>query len=313
MDAGRRRWKEGLVLETVRGSELTDRRSQLSILGVLAALALLTALPASARPDLRPAMGDAALAAEFDDEDFGDDFVAERGAVSDPLESVNRRTLAFNRALDGWVFDPITQVYQYVVPSPARDSVRRFLANLDTPVVLVNDLLQRQWDDAGVTAARFGINTTIGVAGLFDPAASVGMEGHTSDFGQTLALEGVPSGAYIVVPVLGPTTVRDGLGDIVDLMFRPITFLLGPVDQIFYAALHGGGKGLVVRDEVSDELRMLEESSIDFYAALRNAYCQSRDADIWGRRSNHESLSSVAYAWVSPTPDGVSHASLAQR
>jgi phospholipid-binding lipoprotein MlaA len=244
---------------------------------------------------------DAEFAAEFDEE-----FDAQPASFPDPLESMNRAMLSFNQGLDRWVFNPITTAYRFVVPKPVRKSFVRFLINLDSPVVLANDLLQREWSDAGTTVGRFGINTTVGLVGLFDPASSFGLEGHNSDFGQTLAIEGVPSGAYIVLPVLGPTTVRDGLGDVVDLMFRPLTFVLGPGNTLLYSSIYGGSMGLVFMDAHADELRMLEESSVDFYAALRNAYYQNRTAEIWERRSDHQSITTVASEYLpewSPEPE----------
>jgi len=234
-------------------------------------------------------IGDDEIELEFADEETG-----EPSMFPDPLEPLNRGTLAFNQVVDDVLLNPITDLYQLVLPNPVRKSVRNFLDNLDSPAVLANDLLQRQWNDARVTVTRFGVNSTLGVAGFFDPAASFGWEGHYSDFGQTMALEGMPSGPYIVIPVLGPTTVRDGCGEIVDILFRPVTFILGPAAQIFYTTIYGGSSGLATRDVHAAELQMLEESSVDFYAALRNAYFQSRTAEIWTRRTSHDSLSELA-------------------
>ncbi len=230
--------------------------------------------------------------------EFGDEFDTAPICFPDPLERVNRVTLGFNRGVDRLIFHPVTKVYRFVVPKVARMSLRRFLANLDSPVVFANDLLQREWSDAGVTAGRFGINTTVGVGGLFDPAAHLWREGHVSDFGQTLALEGVPSGPYFVLPILGPTTARDTLGDIVDVFFRPLTFILGPVDQLLFSSIYGGGIGLSRWDAHADELEMLEQSSVDFYAALRNAYYQTRTAEIWDRRSDYSSVTMTAMGYL---------------
>ncbi len=281
-------WMSGLLMRTAK-----------STLGAIAVV-LAMAAPGFAVPN---GEGDVPAA---DADEFADEFEAEEPAVShfpDPLERINRGTLQFNRGIDRWVLDPVTAVYRFVLPSPARKCVLRFLINLDSPAVLANDLMQREWRDAGVTVGRFGINSTIGIAGLFDPATPLGLPLHISDFGQTLALEGVPSGAYLVVPLFGPYTVRDGLGDIVDIFLRPITFFIGPVDQIFYATIYGGSSGIALHDKYDKELDMLEESSVDFYAALRNAYYQKRTAEIWERRDDHESLVEVARSyWPSP-PD----------
>ncbi len=261
------------------------------------------AYPSDASAD-EPEWTEAQLEAEFGEE-------LDAGPISfpDPLERVNRTTLAFNRGVDRWVLDPVTQVYRFVVPKVARRSLRRFLANIDSPVVFANDLLQREWYDAGVTVGRFGINSTVGVGGLFDPAEYFWIEGHVSDFGQTMALEGVPSGPYIVLPILGPTTVRDGIGDVVDIFFRPLTFLLGPVDQLLFSSLYGGGVGLSRWDAHADELEMLEQSSVDFYAALRNAYYQTRTAEIWERRSDHAPITTMAREyWPSWSTESEIHA-----
>ncbi len=240
-----------------------------------------------------PEWTEAEIEAEFEDE-----YAADPVCFPDPFESANRRTLAFNRGLDRWFLTPITSVYRFVVPRLARQSIRRFLVNLDSPVVFTNDVLQRQWSDAGVTVGRFGINTTVGLAGFFDPATRIGLEGHISDFGQTLAIEGVPSGPYVMLPLLGPTTVRDGVGDLVDVLFRPVTFFLGPVNQLVFSSIYGSGSGLTSWDEHSDEIAMLEQSSVDFYAALRNAYFQTRSAEIWDRRSDHASIKAVAMDYL---------------
>ena len=239
----------------------------------------------------------AAVEAEFD-EALGN----QPAGFPDPLEKVNRGTLALNQGLDHWIFNPITKTYQFLLPEPVRLSVRRVLANLNAPSVMANDLLQREWKDAGVTVARFAVNTTCGVAGVFDPAKSWGLQPHSSDFGQTLALAGVPSGAYLVLPVLGPTTVRDGFGNVVDLLFRPMTYLLGPIDQLFFSTIQGGSAGLAARDEHSKELQMLEASSIDYYAALRNAFYQNRTAEIWARREDRRPSTAGAPA---AAPEGV--------
>lgn len=219
-----------------------------------------------------------------------DDFDAEledRAGFPDPLETVNRQTLRFNQLFDRLLIDPIARAYRFVVPSQARRAFRQLLANLNAPATLVNDLLQREWRDGGITVTRFALNTTVGVAGLFDPARDLGYEPHTSDFGQTLALEGVASGPFLVLPALGPTTMRDGVGTLVDIMFRPTTYLLAGTDQIFHAALRGGSSGIATRDANAEAMRALEDSSIDYYAALRNAYYQHRTAEIWKRRAHH--------------------------
>jgi len=238
-------------------------------------------LPALAEQDSvqRGDTGDDSLLDEFEVESGN-----EAGCLPDPLEPMNRAIFRFNEGVNTWVFDPVTRVYTFVVPAPGRRAVHRFFDNLNSPGVALNDLFQFEWKDVGVTTARFVVNSTIGIGGLFDPASSLGLDGHYSDFGQTLALFGVPSGPYLIIPVFGPTTLRDGVGTLVGVLFRPTTYLLGPADQFYYTTIYGGGAGVVSYEQHAEALRMLRDSSIDFYAALRGAYYQSRTAEIYRRR-----------------------------
>ncbi len=220
------------------------------------------------------------------DDDF-DDFDVGPEAPADPFEGVNRSTHRLNEEIDRWVLDPITWTYRKVTPDMFRRSVRNFFWNLSEPTTMVNDLLQREWDDAAVSVTRLVVNSTLGVGGLFDPASSLGLPPHESDFGQTMALAGVSSGPYVVLPVVGPSTVRDGVGMAVDVVFRPSTFVVPLADQLVFTTIQGGGFGLTLREEYYDQLRILKESSIDYYSALRSAYAQSREAEIWDRREHH--------------------------
>lgn len=218
-----------------------------------------------------------------DDDDFEleeDEFSA---GFPDPFERTNRALFWLDQELARWVVDPITSVYQLIVPNPARKAVRRFFLNLDTPSVLVNDLLQREWADAGVTIQRFALNTVLGLGGLFDPAAELGMPRHDSDFGQTLALAGVDSGPFIMLPFFGPSTVRDAFGGLVDLALQPTLYILPFGTLIIYES----SLGLSTREAHSEALKMLKESSVDYYSALHNGYSQSRMAHIWDRREGH--------------------------
>ncbi len=231
----------------------------------------------------------------------------------DPLEPMNRAVFAVNRKLDRWVFDPITRVYRFVVPAPGRRALRRALANLDSPVTFVNDVLQFEPRDAAVTATRFVINTTAGVVGLFDVAGDYAhMPGHVSDFGQTLALSGVPSGPYLILPLLGPNDVRDVTGDAVDFLFRPTTYLLtpggavvlsgfvNPGSEVLFTTLFEGStelaSGIATREASGAAMAALEASSLDYYAALRNAYYQNRTALIWRRGPDHGPLARARWA-----------------
>lgn len=215
----------------------------------------------------------------FDDDEAFEELDRE---IYDPLEGMNRTFFGLNRWVDRLVWKPVTKGYQFIVPEPGRKAVRRFFLNLGSAPIFVNDLLQLRVKDAGVTLGRFLINSTLGMGGLFDAAIEAGWEAHHSDFGQTLALTGVGPGPYLVLPVLGPTTIRDGFGVIVDRAFEPLTYifgfgLLGPSIQLMI----GAGNGIATREEYLDELERLEESSVDYYAAIRSVYLQNREAEIW--------------------------------
>jgi phospholipid-binding lipoprotein MlaA len=176
---------------------------------------------------------------------------------------------------------PVTDVYQFAVPKPVRLCVRRFFRNLKSPVYFVNNVLQLRFRDAAETAAGFALNSTAGIVGLFDPASNVGWKQHPADFGQTLGFVGVPSGPYLVIPLLGPSTVRDGTGDLVDRAFDPLTYLFA-MGELLYI---GGSSGFITREENSQALAALRDSSVDYYAAMRSAYTQNRESRIAALRA----------------------------
>ena len=217
---------------------------------------------------------------------FDEEFNLELSAsgVGDPLEGFNRRIFSFNETLDTLAWDPMTRGYQFLVPEPLRRGIHRVFLNLESPVILVNQLLQLRFADAATTTGRFVLNSTAGAAGFFDAAgAGAGLERVEADFGQTLARYGTPSGVFLMVPLFGPSTVRDLSGDLVDRLFDPLTYLIGPIE---WWIVLGTSQGLAQREAHSDALDALEASSIDFYSALRSAYHQSREAEI--RRARGE-------------------------
>jgi phospholipid-binding lipoprotein MlaA len=199
-------------------------------------------------------------------------------AVEDPLENSNRAVFAGNRNIDRFLIDPIARAYAFVVPDFARRAIRRVFVNLNSPSVFVNHLLQLSPGGAGTTGARFLINTTVGLVGLWDAAARIGLDERPTDFGITLAKYGVDSGPYLVLPLVGPTTARDAFGDLVDILMLPQTWFLGPTTWVFVA--YQGGDGFTLRDVHRDALEALEESSVDFYVAMRFAYLTNREAEI---------------------------------
>ncbi|MFN8640342.1 MAG: VacJ family lipoprotein [Candidatus Binatia bacterium] len=212
----------------------------------------------------------------------------------DPMEGSNRKALWVDQQLDRWLIDPLVRTYQFIVPPPARRAVRRFSLNINSVSILINDLLQREWGDASVTTQRLVINSTVGIGGLFDPAAAIGMERHHSDFGQTLALVGVDSGPYLVLPLFGPSNMRDAGGTVVDFFMQPMLYVL-PITELFvYEGSLGLSSGLAARDAYSEGIAALRSSSVDYYSALRNAYYQTRTAEIWDRRDVHRAIAGQA-------------------
>lgn len=221
---------------------------------------------------------------EYDDL-FGEEFDQPAPGFPDPLETTNRGVFGVNAFLDKWMLDPLTRVYGFIFPGPVKQAIRNVFRNLGEPGTTVNNIVQLEWTDAGVSLSRFLINTTVGIAGIWDPAELIGLPYHRSDFGQTLALAGAPSGAYLIVPLAGPNNTRDGLGFVADFSMHPLTWFLGPTNFLLYS-IYGGGQGISVREEALPKLEALREGSVDYYAAMRNAYYQNRQAEIWSRREH---------------------------
>lgn len=199
---------------------------------------------------------------------------------NDPFEGVNRAVFGINTGLDDHVAAPVARVYLRVVPAGGRDALRHATDNLKVPATLVNDILQGNGPRAGQSFYRFCVNSTLGVGGLFDVASRVGhVPGHTEDFGQTLAVYGVGEGAYMVLPLLGPSNVRDTVGYVVDIFSDPLSYVTFSGHRavlIGATALSALGK----RSRNLNTLTQAEQSSMDFYAAARSAYRQHRNSEI---------------------------------
>jgi phospholipid-binding lipoprotein MlaA len=200
--------------------------------------------------------------------------------ISDPLERSNRRIFSFNNGFDHYVLNPVLKGYRAIVPQPARQGLRNFLRNLKSPTTFANELLQGDVEGAGVVLQRTVINTTVGLGGLFDPAGKNGLPYAQEDFGQTLGVWGVGYGPYLVVPILGPSSLRDYAGYFVDSYADPLRWYLFNTDNEgwYYAKL--GADYLDLRESLMDVLEGLEKSSIDYYAAVRSTYYQRREALI---------------------------------
>lgn len=246
-------------------------------LGLLLALA---AAPARADEPAAPAAPAPADEAWVDE----DDWLFEAGpdpAERDAVEGTNRAFFGFNEGFYEYVADPIARGFAWLVPEPGRRAFYRFFENLESPALLISDALQLAPLDATKTTARFVINTTVGLLGFFDPAAAMGIEIHHTDFGETLAVWGMPSGSYFVIPVLGPSTARDAFGQIVDAALHPAIWFASPVQQL---VIRTSG-GLSEYDVERERLDALRSTSVDFYAAIRSAYLMDRDARVAERRA----------------------------
>jgi phospholipid-binding lipoprotein MlaA len=146
-------------------------------------------------------------------------------AQNDPYEPTNRVVFKVNKAIDNAVAKPVAKFYNHAVPVPVRDSIHNVLTNLDKPVVFGNDILQGEGTRAGETLERFALNSTLGVAGLFDVATAFGVPDHSEDFGQTLGVWGAGEGPYLVIPFMGPDPPRDLAGDVADIFMDPLTYI----------------------------------------------------------------------------------------
>jgi phospholipid-binding lipoprotein MlaA len=192
----------------------------------------------------------------------------------DPWEGMNRGTFWFNEKLDRYALEPVATGWDWVLPERVQGSVSNFFDNLEMPIVFVNDLLQAKPVAASQDVGRFVVNTTLGLAGLFDPASVFGIPENDEDFGQTLGRWGAPAGPYLVIPLLGPSTFpRDAMGRAVDGFTQPANyFITWPIAAGLTAV-----DTVNVRASLLEEIRQDREESLDFYIFVRNAYLENRE------------------------------------
>ncbi len=197
--------------------------------------------------------------------------------VSDPLEGMNRAVYRFNDTFDRKLFRPVAKSYQAHVPSPVRTGVRNVFRNIYEPIVIVNDLLQWKPKQATSDTMRFGYNTVFGVLGLVDVATPWGMEKHHEDFGQTFGVWGFGEGPYLVLPFLGPSTMRDGAGLLPVLYMDPISYYASYRQQVVLYSL----LAVSIRADLLAVTNILDAGSLDAYLQVRTAYRQKRWYDIY--------------------------------
>ena len=206
--------------------------------------------------------------------------------TQDPWENLNRNTFAFNLAFDRYLLAPLAKGYRIVLPNEIRTGVRNFLSNLSEPWTTINAVLQGDAGNAGNSVARFLLNTTVGLLGLFDVATNMGFDKQKEDFGQTMAVHGTDSGPYLVIPFLGPSTVRDAMGKVVGFIADPVTVSLQRNDKDQWIWIGTALKGVDFREQNYEKFDNLNATSVDFYATLRSLYLERRSRMI--RNENYK-------------------------
>ena len=216
--------------------------------------------------------------------------------INDCFEKVNRGIFAFNQVLDNIIFKPLAKGYR-IFPQPIRSGTSNVLSNLGNVVTIPNNVLQGQFRDAGVNSARFVINSTLGVAGIFDVASYYGLQKRDKeDYGQTFGVWGVSPGCYFVLPVLGPTTVRDSVGSLVNMVGGDAWYNVTVVNdtQYFSEADYYASRllnGIDFRAKNLESFESLEKNSVDLYASVRSLYLQDRYRKVRNIDKTTETLS----------------------
>ncbi len=209
---------------------------------------------------------------------------ATSGNPKDPIEGFNRAMYGFNEAVDTVVIKPVAQGYDYVLPSPVRTGVTNFFGNLADLFIGVNNLLQGKPEQAVSDLGRVLINSTVGILGLFDVATPAGLEKHEEDFGQTFGRWGVGNGAYVVLPIVGPRTVRDTAGFLVD-------GAVDPVANVSHVPTRNALLALRLIDTRADLLpadKVIEEAALDKYSYVRDGYLQRRRSLVYDGNAPRE-------------------------
>ena len=217
------------------------------------------------------------------------------GEVKDCFETINRGVFAFNQVLDNIIVEPLAKGYRYL-PAPIRAGTSNAISNLSLVVTIPNNLLQGELGLAGKNTGRFLVNSTIGILGIFDPATKIGLNDYEKeDWGQTLATWGVTEGCYIVLPILGPSTLRDTVGSLTNyvggdawynITVRNDTRYVSDFD--YYASV--ATNGIDFRAKNLESFKNLEENSLDFYASVKSLYLQDRRKKIANSDSITETM-----------------------
>jgi len=203
--------------------------------------------------------------------------------VNDPLEPMNRVIFDVNDFLDRLLIKPIAELYRFVIPDYIRERVANILSNMGEPVVFANNLMQGETTSAEITFQRFLVNTTAGVGGVFEVADDLELYKQKGDFGQTLSSWGFGSGPYLVLPLFGPSNIRDAIGLGVDTLMEPWQYVVTMGDSTAedtYMIVNFTMSGISRREMALDEYDALRQGSLDFYAEMRSVYRQYRNKQL---------------------------------
>jgi phospholipid-binding lipoprotein MlaA len=204
-----------------------------------------------------------------------------QAVTPDPLSGFNEPMFTFNLKLDDWVLRPVASGYASIAPTPVRESVGRFFDNARVIPRFANNLFQLKLAEAGGEVARFGINTTVGVAGLFDPADKwFGLKEHPNDFGLTIRYYNLPTGPYVMLPVFGPSTVGDTVGLVADGAMDPISYFVPLWVSVTVAGGRGAAEAVNYRSLNLNQFEEADRYAIDLYGAVQDAYLQTRDHQV---------------------------------
>lgn len=216
-----------------------------------------------------------------------------QAVYSDPLAPFNETMFSVNLKLDDWVLRPVAKGYSFIAPEPVREHVSKFFDNVNVIPRFTNSLFQLHLPQAGTEFARFGINSTLGLAGFFDPAGTwFGLQERPNDFGLTLRYYGVPPGAYLMLPFLGPSTVTDTVGKAADAFMNPLTYLTYMTNVAWYvptAASAGWrlGEAVNYRSQHMDQFEEADRYAVDLYGAVQDFYLQTRQHQVQELRSRN--------------------------
>jgi phospholipid-binding lipoprotein MlaA len=191
----------------------------------------------------------------------------------DPLKPANERVLGFNRKFDDYAFRPVARGWSVVTTQGMRTAIARFFHNSAAPSRVVSSLGQGAGGKAAVESARFLVNTTVGVAGLFDPASAIGLPSYNEDMAQMFGRWGIPPGPYLVLPLFGPSTPRELTGRALDVVLNPLTWFAPVGSGVLFA--------INARAQADSEIESAKRSALDYYVFVRSAYLQNRESLIF--------------------------------